>query len=576
MNLYFAKMEGMDIWELLAGIGIFLFGMYLLEESIKMLSGKAFKHFIRKYTSSKGLGILSGMLATAVLQSSSAVSLMILAFTGAGIMTTYSAIGVIIGSNLGTTFTAWIVATVGFKLKIEILSLPFIGIGGLVLIFLGNSVKWVNISKFLVGFGFLFMGLDYMKNSVEAMAMGFDMSIFSHLPKIIFLFVGLALTAIVQSSSAAMAIILSSLYSGVIQFDAACMMVIGTNIGTTVTVLIGSIGGTSAKMKVALSHFTFNVTTSVVATSLFPALSYIVSHWFGLENDPVIGLAAFHTLFNLLGVAIFFPFIGLLGKILDKVVKERKVQITSYIHQAPSEIAEAALPAMHNEVIYLLRLSMEHNLRILNIDPTPVLPEIKRADGSTIPLSSLSVAEKYEQIKLLQGKIFNYAASIQAQEMEEDEAKELNRLLHSVRYVVASAKSIKDVSHNIDDMEGSEHPIAQQYYVLLRKQALELYLKLAELFDNTVAEDRLAKLHRYRELLLKRDYEFIQGITKILSTTPLPESELSSLLSSNRGWVSSGRQLIMALKDILLSPQEAALYESLVENDQFIRSDLSE
>ena len=154
--------EGFDIWKLLAGLGIFLFGMFLMEESIKKLSGKSFKKYIREYTTGKIKSILSGIFSTAVLQSSSAVSLMVLAFVGAGIMTMENAIGVILGSNIGTTITAWIVAFLGFKVSIESFALPLIGIGGLGLIFLGNSVKYANLSKLVVSFGFLFMGLEYI------------------------------------------------------------------------------------------------------------------------------------------------------------------------------------------------------------------------------------------------------------------------------------------------------------------------------------------------------------------------------------------------------------------------------
>ncbi len=159
--------EGFDIWKLLAGLGIFMFGMFLMEESIKKLSGRAFKRLIRVYTTGKVKSIFSGIFVTSILQSSSAVSLMVLAFVGAGIMSMENAIGVILGSNIGTTVTAWIVASIGFKVNIESFALPLIGMGGLGLIFLGRSEKYSNISKLLVGFGFLFMGLDYMKTSVE-------------------------------------------------------------------------------------------------------------------------------------------------------------------------------------------------------------------------------------------------------------------------------------------------------------------------------------------------------------------------------------------------------------------------
>ncbi|MCU0359041.1 MAG: Na/Pi symporter, partial [Cyclobacteriaceae bacterium] len=250
----------MDIkgWELLAGIGIFLFGMFELEESLKNLSGGTFRRLIRKFTENWFRSVLSGIISTAVLQSSTAVSLMVLAFAGAGIMGMENAIGVIIGSNLGTTLSSWIVATLGFKLKIEILAMPFIGLGGLGLIFFGKSTRATNISKFMVGFGFLFLGLDYMKTSIEGLATAYDLTSLRHLPAISFILIGFLLTAIIQSSSASMAIILSALNSSVITFPLAAYMVIGTNLGTTLTVLIGSLGSQTIKKRVAISHLLFN------------------------------------------------------------------------------------------------------------------------------------------------------------------------------------------------------------------------------------------------------------------------------------------------------------------------------
>src|SRR5690606_24051855 len=194
--------------------------------------------------------IVTGTSVTALLQSSTAVSLMVLAFTGAGIMTMQNAIGVILGSNLGTTVTAWIVATVGFQLNIEEFTLPLIGIGGLGLIFFGQSEKYANISKLTVGFGFLFMGLNDMKSSVEVFAYQFDPSILVDQPLIIFALTGVLITAIMQSSSASIAITLTALNASIISFEGAASVVIGSNIGTTITILIGSIGGVQSKKRV--------------------------------------------------------------------------------------------------------------------------------------------------------------------------------------------------------------------------------------------------------------------------------------------------------------------------------------
>ena len=151
-----AVLAEFELWLFLAGLGIFLFGMHMMEESIRVLSGAAFKSLIRRYTGTRPKAILSGMVSTAILQSSSAVSLMVLAFVGAGIMNLVQAIAVMMGTKIGTTATAWIVAVFGFQFNIDTFSLPLIGIGGLGIILLAKSPKYVNISKFLVAFGFLY------------------------------------------------------------------------------------------------------------------------------------------------------------------------------------------------------------------------------------------------------------------------------------------------------------------------------------------------------------------------------------------------------------------------------------
>ncbi|MGF1670021.1 MAG: Na/Pi cotransporter family protein, partial [Balneolaceae bacterium] len=254
-----------ELWTFLAGLGIFLFGMHMMEESIRLLSGGAFKSLIRRFTGTRPRAIFSGMTSTAILQSSSAVSLMVLAFVGAGIMSLTQAIAVMMGAKIGTTATAWIVAVFGFKMDIDAFSLPLIGIGGLGMIALARSPKYVNISKFLVAFGFLFMGLDYMKNSVDQISNMIDPAMFEGYGIVVFALVGMVLTAIMQSSSATIAIVLTMLFSGIISFASGAAMVIGANVGTTVTVLLGSIGALVSKKQAAVSLLVFTTTTAVLA-----------------------------------------------------------------------------------------------------------------------------------------------------------------------------------------------------------------------------------------------------------------------------------------------------------------------
>lgn len=194
-------MSEFNYWKVLAGLGIFMFGMQLLEISLKDLSGKAFRRIIRNYTNTRFKAIAGGTVVTAVLQSSSAVSLMVLAFVGAGVMSMENAIGVILGSNIGTTLTAWIVATLGFKVKIEAFALPFIGCAAFGLILFKPGTRPAHLTRLLVGFGFLFLGLDYMKSSVEIFARGFDPSHLHNLPLWGCLFIGTAMTALMQASA---------------------------------------------------------------------------------------------------------------------------------------------------------------------------------------------------------------------------------------------------------------------------------------------------------------------------------------------------------------------------------------
>ncbi len=241
--------ESLDLWKLLAGLSIFLYGMYLLEDSVKNLSGKAFRKIIRQYTNGRLRSIGSGTLITAILQSSSAVSLMVLAFVGAGVMTMENGIGVMMGANIGTTFTSWIVAVFGFKMKIESLALPLIAGGGLLFIVFGSTSKLFQASRLLLGFGFLFLGLAFMKTSVENAAQVIDLSALASYGLWLYVLFGILITALMQSSSASIAIILTGLSSGLLSFDSSLAMVIGANVGTTVTVLIGSIGGIQPKKR---------------------------------------------------------------------------------------------------------------------------------------------------------------------------------------------------------------------------------------------------------------------------------------------------------------------------------------
>ncbi len=268
--------EELDLWRLAAGLGLFLFGMHELEQALTQLAGRSFKRFLRQYTAKPIRGVVAGTVSTAALQSSSVVSLIVLAFVGTGIISLASALGIVFGSNLGTTMTGWIVATVGFKLDIQALALPLITIGGLGVVWSAAGTRRAGISHLVVGLGLMLIGLEFMKSGALLATGLFDPIALAGYPLIVFLLAGLTLTAVVQSSSATIMITLSALYAGAIPLDSAAAVAIGADLGTTVTALLGSLAGSAAKKRVAAAIVIFNVVADTIAfLGLAPLLQFI-------------------------------------------------------------------------------------------------------------------------------------------------------------------------------------------------------------------------------------------------------------------------------------------------------------
>jgi len=544
----------LDFWKLLAGLGIFMFGMFLLEDSIKALSGKAFRKVIAHYTKGRVRAIRSGLFVTAILQSSSAVSLMVLAFVGAGVMSMENAIGVMMGANIGTTCTAWIVATLGFKIKIESFALPLIGIGAVLMVIFGTTSRIFQVSRLLIGFGFLFLGLDYMKISVENFAQGFDLSQVPNYGPWLYLLVGSLMTALMQSSSASIAIVLTALNGGLITFEIGTAMIIGANVGTTVTVLLGSIGGTQAKKRVAMSHLVFNILTGAIAFASIHGLVWVVKLFFDITKNSVMGLALFHTLFNVLGVFLFFPFIALLARSLVKIYPDHKAVLTVYIDKTPTEVADAASEALKKEIHHLLEECQLYNLRSLHIDEKLVFDHELPFEKNLKKRFTLD--DLYENIKLLHAEIFAFYAKMQSQKLDESEVKDLERMVFASRNIMNSLKNFKGIRQNLDEFDSSENTYLNTQYKLFRRRLVEIYHDI-----NRITELE-SKEEQYRELLKtfihieQADKKFIRQTMDAVSAKKIEDMEIASLLMVNRLFTQACRLEIFGLKDLLLTQDQ--------------------
>ncbi|MBU0680564.1 MAG: Na/Pi cotransporter family protein [Proteobacteria bacterium] len=560
--------SSLDLWKLLAGLAIFLYGMFLMEDSIKNMSGKAFRKIIKQYTNGRLRSVASGALITAILQSSAAVSLMVLAFVGAGVMTMGNGIGVIMGSNIGTTFTAWLVAVFGFKLKIESFALPLIAVGGMVLICFGPRSRIFQASRLLMGFGFLFLGLDFMKTSVENFAQHLDIQRIAEFGLWLYAIVGILITALMQSSSVSIAIVLTALNSSLITFPMAAAMVIGANIGSTVTVLLGSIGGIQPKKRVSTSHLIFNVVTGAVAFAALKPLTWVVSRFIDTTANSVMALALFHTLFNVLGVLLFLPFIGILARYLIKIFPDHKEKLTVFLGNTPTQVPDAATASLRNEILHLFEECQLYNLRSFKIDEKLVFDHPLPFEKNTSKRFRLE--DQYDNVKLLHGEIFEFYAKLLNEKLEEVEAKELERIIFASRNIMNSIKNIKGVRHNLEEFDASDDDHLNTQYKSFRRRLMELYHDINRFreLDN--------KQEQYRELLRsivhmeQADKNFIQETLRMTASGALKEIDIASLLMVNRLFNQACRLQIFALKDLLLGQEQIHDFDHALEMKSFL------
>ncbi|MCW5549592.1 MAG: Na/Pi cotransporter family protein [Opitutaceae bacterium] len=317
---------------ILGSLGMFLFGMKIMSESLQKLSGERLRGIMRTMTGNRFAGVGTGFLVTCMVQSSSASTVMMVSFVNAGLLTLVEAIGMIMGANIGTTTTFWLVSFFGFKFSISAVALPIMGLA-LPLLF-ARKPRLRNLGEFCMGFGLLFIGLMFLKDAVpdiknnpEVLEFIKDYTGHGLASTLIFLGFGILLTIIVQSSSVAGAITLTMAYKGWIDFPTACAITLGENIGTTITANLAALGGNVQAKRAARVHFIFNVIGVVWAIALFnPFVNFVQDLVPADATDPVhmpLHMAAFHTLFNVLNTALLIGFVPQLARLAERLVKDR-------------------------------------------------------------------------------------------------------------------------------------------------------------------------------------------------------------------------------------------------------------
>ena len=543
------------LFKLAAGVGLFLFAMYLLEESLKNLSGRNFKLFLQRISKNKIGGVAGGAVVTGVLQSSSMVSLMVLAFVGAGVFTMKNAMAIILGANLGTTLDSWLVATLGFKVDIEVAAYPVVFAGGMLLILFGNRKKIKYVAYFLFGFGLLFIGLSFMKTAMEGQVKTLDFSKYADMSLAVFLLIGFMITSLVQSSSVTMALTLSALHAGAIGFAPAAAIVLGSETGTSIKILLGSIGGIAAKKRVALGNFFFNVFLTVLAFAMLKPILLLITDIFRI-NDPLIGLVTFSTLVNLVSIVIFLPFLNSFAKLLEKFFKDTDASATAFIGHANIKEKETALDLFGRETEYYIHNSILFNLALFDIDTKRLCehPEFKPINEKR-KFFSKSPEEKYEFLKQWQGELQAFYLELRTK-LQDEQYTQLSQLISAVRSAMHSAKSMNDIGSNITNLRHSSKDIKFNFFTHHKKETEKLYKQLNALLEQKSKAD-FEKLQSIFAAVQDNYSSSLNNFYKEAQNTKIEDLDITTAINFNRELFTSNKAMLIAVKDFLLEEKDA-------------------
>lgn len=532
----------LQLFTLLGALGMFLYGMNLMSSGLQKAAGDRLRSFLSAMTSNPFKGVMTGLGITSVIQSSSATTVMVVSFVNAGLLTLTQAIGVIMGANIGTTVTAWMVSWLGFKADISILAVPLMMFGFL----FSNSKKNQrrNIGELIVGFSLLFLGLSFMKDSVpdlretpEVLEFVRTWSSYGFGSVLLFLAFGTILTLVLQSSSATMAITLIMLSMGWIPFAMACAMVLGENIGTTITANIAaSIGNTQAK-RAALSHTIFNLFGVAWALALYnPFLNLVglvTENMFGLPNPAaddfaviekgsdtgtaaLYGLSMLHTMFNIINTLVLIWFTGWIAKAVSYIIRtpenqEKEVFRLKYISAGPLATPELSVEQAFEEIIHFAQVSKNGALYAKNA--------INEADTDQFEVYREKLV-KYEEISdRIEYEIASFLNGVSSEEISESTSakiKAMYKIIGELESLGDSGETISRIlsrknihkksfdAETLKNLNAMADAVCETYDVMIENLVAAHKGELTDISNAYNAEDRLNTLrNNFRDSIIE-------------------------------------------------------------------------
>jgi phosphate:Na+ symporter len=532
-----------DFKTIVAGIAIFLFGMLSLQQGFKAFTGGTLERILRNTTDSTIKRLLFGISTTTLMQSSSLMSVLAISFISAGLLDLAAGIGIIFGANLGTTTGAWLVAGFGLKVNISGYAMPLLVFG--VLLQLTKQKNLQGIGQILLGLGFLFLGIQYMKDGFDAFKGNIDLSQYAMIGMrglLTYVLVGIVITVIIQASGATMVLIIAALASQQISYENALALAIGSNMGTTITAILGALGANIKGKRLAGAHVLFNVFTGVLAIVLLNQFVWLVDvlcHYAGIAtNDYTLKLAMFHTVFNLVGVIIMLPVCDPMARFLEKVMVEKKatVDLPRFLTVSALQYPDTAVESVYQETRHLYENASHIILKAIGLHRRDVYSEqaLDEVISKYPVIKDYDIDEAYERnIKGLYSAIIEFVSQARFT-WEMQQSGRLHWLREANLQLVEAVKGVKHLQKNLLKQNRSYNHYLVDEYHRIRYQVAIVIRELGKIKNSEVVDELpLLSMDMLKGRIKEQHQTAIEIIENLIREHKISAEAGTSLLNDN-------------------------------------------
>lgn len=575
-----------DILQLIGALGVFLFGMKVMSDALLKLAGNKMRSILATMTSNRVLGITTGFLITSVIQSSSATTLMVVGFSNAGLVTLSEAISVIMGANIGTTITAWLITILGFKVSMSAIALPLVGIGFAITFAKKENTKhWGN---FIIGFALIFIGIQFLKeampdikNNPEILSFLSKYTDLGYLSILLFLVIGTLLTVVIQSSSATMALTLVMCAQGWIPFEMAAAMVLGENVGTTITANLAAVVGNFQAKRTARAHLIFNLLGVIWMLLLFyPFLRFVgyLSEKLGSESPYLVAasvpvaISLFHTTFNILNTFLLVWFIKPIAVLVEKIVPEKllpekEIDQPKFLSKESLKYPETAITSLVKESEYLFKRPIfEIVTHALNIHREDIKSEVKIkkiVKQSQVDFKTDVEELYYTKVKTIYGEIIRYATAAQNTLNLSKKQMAINTEIKiACRKMVEIIKDTRELNKNVTIAINSDNKFLKKEYDGFRKKVAKV-LRVIYLFrkgdEQQNYEEVLSKLKQEAKVSIRQSNKSIDKLIR----KELITAEMASSLFNDHTNVNNIIKRLIEVAELLYSRKDSLLEDNI-------------